>query len=144
MRALSIRQPWAHAILHFGKRVENRGWTWAPLWRDTFLIHAAKGCTREEYLDAADFMRGVYAAHPWSGSTILPCLSKVDRGAIVGRAKLIGAHRRAPSPWAIPDELHLVMADVERLVEPIPFKGALGFFEVDEAFLEGAKWEPCS
>ena len=24
MKALSIRQPWAYAILHMGKRVENR------------------------------------------------------------------------------------------------------------------------
>jgi len=32
MLALTIRQPWAHAILHAGKHVENRSWrpTLAP------------------------------------------------------------------------------------------------------------------
>ena len=28
MKAISIRQPWAWAILHAGKRVENRGPAW--------------------------------------------------------------------------------------------------------------------
>ncbi|MBL8866467.1 MAG: ASCH domain-containing protein, partial [Planctomycetia bacterium] len=40
MLALSIHQPWAHAILHFGKSVENR--TWSTSYRGPLLIHAAK------------------------------------------------------------------------------------------------------
>jgi len=36
------------------------------------------------------------------------------------------------APWAIPGCLGLILADVVPLAEPVPFKGALGFFEVDE------------
>lgn len=174
-RALSIRQPWAHAILHFGKRVENREWERAPEWMigKTFLLHAAKGCTRDEYLGAAAFMEDICASHPWEGSTILPGLPKLTRGAIIGRAKLAGVvsigevgghaypvgplpmscawcgeHANAPggyacrkaNPWAIPGALGLLLADVETIDEPVPFKGALGFFEVPEATLRGRRW----
>lgn len=37
-KALSVRQPWAWALLH-GKPVENR--TWAPRYRGILLIHAS-------------------------------------------------------------------------------------------------------
>lgn len=40
MKALSIRQPWAHAILHLGKRVENRDWAGCAC-RGPVLLHAS-------------------------------------------------------------------------------------------------------
>jgi len=44
-RALSIRQPWAYAILHLGKDIENR--PWRTNFRGPLLIHASlKGRTR--------------------------------------------------------------------------------------------------
>jgi len=46
MRALSIRQPWAWAILH-GKDVENR--TWVTRVTGEFLIHASKTFDLEGY-----------------------------------------------------------------------------------------------
>src|ERR1017187_9047245 len=39
IRTLSIRQPWAHAILHLGKDVENR--SWSTPYRGSILIHAS-------------------------------------------------------------------------------------------------------
>lgn len=54
MRALSIRQPWAWAIVHAGKRVENRSRNTNI--RGHFLIHAAKECTAKEYAIAARWM----------------------------------------------------------------------------------------
>lgn len=38
--ALSIKQPWAWAILHAGKDIENR--SWETKYRGEFLIHSAK------------------------------------------------------------------------------------------------------
>lgn len=38
MKALSIRQPWAHRILHEGKDIENRDWP--TKYRGPVLIHA--------------------------------------------------------------------------------------------------------
>lgn len=134
MKALSIRQPWVHAILHFGKRIENRDWRAAPrsMLGKVFLIHAAKGCTVDEHNDAADFMRDVYAARPWEGSTTLPAINKLPRGALVARARLVDfvyPGGSCDSPWYT-GALGLVLDDVETLPAPIPFKGALGFFDV--------------
>ena len=49
MKALSLTQPWADAILEQGKRIENREkWT-ACKYRGPVLLHAAKGLgTRSE------------------------------------------------------------------------------------------------
>jgi hypothetical protein len=43
--ALSIRQPWAHAVLHLGKDVENRDWRYPPTHRGAVIVHA--GLARE-------------------------------------------------------------------------------------------------
>jgi len=40
MIALSIQQPWAWAIIHGGKDVENR--TWPTKFRGRFLVHASR------------------------------------------------------------------------------------------------------
>ena len=45
--ALSVRQPWAWAIIHAGKDIENR--SWATKFRGRVLIHASKGMTQEEF-----------------------------------------------------------------------------------------------
>lgn len=106
MKALSIRQPWAWAILHAGKRVENREWKAPPrsMIGQTFLIHAAQGCTREEWKDAGHFMREVYARVPWAGPTMLPAIKDLTRGALVGTARLVDVVRVAgfvarPHAW---------------------------------------------
>ena len=46
MKALSIRQPWAHLILHGGKDIENRDWRTSV--RGRVLVHASKGMTRDD------------------------------------------------------------------------------------------------
>jgi hypothetical protein len=38
MRALTVRQPWAWAILHAGKDTENRGWS--TRYRGPLVIHS--------------------------------------------------------------------------------------------------------
>lgn len=45
MRALTVRQPWADAIVFGDKTVENR--TWATSWRGPLLIHAATQLDRD-------------------------------------------------------------------------------------------------
>jgi hypothetical protein len=41
MKALSVRQPWCHAILRLGKRVENRAWQGCS-YRGPVMLHASK------------------------------------------------------------------------------------------------------
>ena len=45
MKALSVRQPWAWAIIHAGKDVENR--TWGTRYHGPLLIHASKNYDRD-------------------------------------------------------------------------------------------------
>ena len=39
MKALTIKQPWVHAILHEGKDIENR--SWQRSFRGWLAIHAS-------------------------------------------------------------------------------------------------------
>lgn len=123
MKALSIRQPWAWCILHGKKPVENR--TWATSYRGPILIHAAKGMTRVEYEEATDFA-AILGCHP-------PLAEEIQRGGIIGRAKLVDCVSRHASPWFF-GPYGFVLADVE----PLPFtplKGALGLFDAPEGVL---------
>lgn len=125
-RALSIRQPWAWAILNAGKDVENR--TWGLSWRGEFYIHAAKTCGKKEFVDAALSMAnlGLLPNH-WPGRDAL------EFGGIVGVARLIDCRlNRADepkSPWEVPGSFSFVLADV-RPVAFVPCVGAQGFWRV--------------
>lgn len=136
MKALSIRQPWAWAILNAGKDVENRDWKeHGPHMRQArslvkngehILIHASAGMTHREYYDFANWypqpgMRGTLP--------ILPDLDKLQRGGIVGSCLIYSIVTERDSPWFF-GPVGLVLADV--LALPFrQFKGMQGFFEVE-------------
>lgn len=157
MRALSIRQPWLHAILHLGKMVENRDWAGCG-YRGPLLLHASKTCTRREYEGAArsiELMRADVGAPPY----ILPPLDELPRGVFVGIARIAsvvehpadgtveveGADQvvrqldwgRGYVGYRIAGALGLQLADVRQL-PPVPFVGQRGLFN---AFLGGLPHE---
>lgn len=119
MKALSIRQPWAWAIIHAGKDIENRDW--ATKYRGPILIHAAKACPFRENLDAQAFIRKI-SAEPFG-------MGQADnRGGIIGIADLIDCVSESSSPWFM-GKFGFVLANVRRL----PFKpcpGKLGIFDI--------------
>ena len=122
MKALSIRQPWAWLILH-GKDIENR--QWPTSFRGWFLIHASKGMTRQEYEDA-DWMAE-------ENGVKLPAFETLERGGIVGMAKLVNCVTGSDSPWFV-GRYGFVLDEVKPL--PFrPYRGALGFFEVPDVGL---------
>jgi hypothetical protein len=141
--ALSIRRPWPWAILHLpaelAKGVENR--TWPTRYRGKFLIHAAKGCTREEYEDGHAAIRGVvYALADALDDTAInhfvddrfqvPVLSDMPSGAIVGWAELTDCVQRSDSCW-FGGPYGFVLGR-RGVLEPIPCRGMQGFFKVPE------------
>lgn len=94
LRALSVRQPWAHSIVHLGKDIENRtrrlghrGWT---------LIHASAEVSHREVETAAEF-------HDRQGLPELPTASSLRGGGIIGLVEIVDAvsadDPRASSPW---------------------------------------------
>lgn len=120
MRALSIRQPWANLILKAGKDIENR--CWPTRIRGRILIHASKGCTRDEMEDALDFAREV------TGIQYTADLKTISRGGIVGSVEIVDCVTSSASPWFV-GEYGFVLRNPEIL--PFrPMNGQLGFFEV--------------
>lgn len=119
MMAISIRQPWAWAILHGGKDVENR--VWPTKYRGSILIHAAK---RYEPDDEEFVARTAYetASVSFPGRDALRC------GGIVGAAYLARCVTDMDSPWFFgPFGFELTCA------RPLPFfatPGRLGLFRV--------------
>jgi hypothetical protein len=122
LRALSVRQPWAWAIIHGGKDIENRGhvaiWKGAMKPGRRIAIHASKGMTRDEYVEGYDFMRSVGVICPPAGALI--------RGAVIGSVEVVDIVTKSASPWFFGPR-GLVLRDPEAC-EPIPAGGQLGFF----------------
>ncbi len=116
--ALSVRQPWAWAIIHAGKDIENR--TWCSTWqRGRIAIHAAKGMTRDEYWNAHLFM--------WPKRRVMcPGFLELARGGIIGSVELVDIVTSSDSPW-FEGPYGLVLRDPQPC-EFTPARGSLGFF----------------
>ena len=118
VRTLSLRQPWAWYVLN-GKDIENR--RWSTKHRGLFLIHAAKGMTRQEYAFARDFA----GFDP-------PPFEELLRGGIVGATTLLEVIPPGPSGrrWHMQEQYGFVLGP--RIELPFrPLKGALSFFSVE-------------
>lgn len=122
---LSIRQPWAWAIIFGGKDVENR--SWFTEFRGRFLIHASKGCTRDEYRAALCFMSRFDRRLSFN----VPPLEVLQRGGVIGAATLVECVHSSASPWFV-GEWGFMLADVQPL-EFYACPGALGFFRLPVA-----------
>lgn len=88
MKALTLHQPWAYAVAHLGKRIENRKWLPPPVVRHSRIaIHAAAmGAGRRER-EAVAALR----AKGYDVPDVLP------RGCVVAVAKVLG-WRYSPRP----------------------------------------------
>ena len=132
MKVLSVRQPWAHAIVSGEKDVENRTRNVVGAWRGPIAIHA--GLT----IDAGA------SSTPQRG--LLEEIRRRDHptlivGAILGVVNVIEVHLAQScrnrggsglcSPWAQDGTVHIVLADARMLADPIPYRGALGLRELD-------------
>ena len=95
MKALSIRQPWAWLIIKGHKDIENRSWPTA--FRGRVLVHAAKGMTTSEYVDADFFVCGGGIKLP-RPRDLLPA-GRRDAGGEEGRHE--GPQRRVDRPLAV-------------------------------------------
>lgn len=130
MKVLTIRQPWASAILGGGKDVENR--TWRTSYRGPLAIHAASR------LDDGVLHRDTRteARAYWSSAGF--DVDTLTLGAIVGVVDVIGCvpAQECDSDWANCWEggpsFCWLLDDPRALVEPIPAKGRLGLWEWPE------------
>lgn len=133
MRAISVRQPWAWAILH-GKPVENRGKPW-PL--GEYALHASKlPAPAKDGTVPYTFMEQVWEARSmarrtgldWTGILTYESLYATS-GAIIGVIEVVDCVTSHSSPFFC-GPIGLVLANVRPLAKPIPCKGALGAWAV--------------
>ncbi|WP_417555622.1 hypothetical protein [Microbacterium sp.] len=142
MRILTVRNPWAQAIVWAGKDVENRTRNVAGGYRGPVAIHAAARVNPigEWY----EFTK----THPRAAATLRNAPSGPETfGAVIGVVDLVDVHwsgmecSRGPkrcheyglcSPWAEAYTHHLVLANPRPLAEPIPYRGALGLRTLDD------------
>ena len=121
VKALSIRQPWAWLIINGNKSIENRDWR--SSYAGPLAIHAAKGMTRAEYLDAVDF---VYSFDPELAERI-PKPDQLVRGAIIGTVLMSSCVAYSMSPW-FRGRYGFVLLTPEPC-DPVPINGALGLWD---------------
>jgi len=110
MKILSVRQPWAHLIIHGGKDIENR--KWKTNYRGDVLIHASKAYSSSANLpNLPDGMRNSF-----------------QFGGVIGVAELVDCVSASKSKW-----FEGPFGFVLRNPRPIPFiewPGALGLRDV--------------
>jgi len=154
MRVLTVKQPWAWAIVHGGKDVENRVRNLAGDYRGPVAIHVALR-DDDEPAEYAHPMHGLihapcpYAArypythnvHACTWCTATSQRRWSDQGHIIGIVNLWAVHQDRDngdccphrpsggpggSPWSERDVWHLCLSYSRPLAEPFPYRGGLG------------------
>ena len=131
MRALTLIQPWATYIAHYGKDVENR--TWPPprsVWGQRIAIHAGLRFDADAFPPP---LLGDRDGSLWRRMVALRA-GDVPRGAIVATAIVAGLALQpdvaSTNPWKVPGQWGWQLLDAVALAEPIPCKGRQGLWEV--------------
>ena len=128
MKALSVRAPWWWAILH-GKPVENRDWP--TKLRGRVWLHAGKWWNAEEVQSDLEDIACMAEGDDLEMPT--PDLDAIRDagGCIVGSVEIFDCVTDSLSEFFVGD-YGFLLRDPIALPKPIPFKGALGFFEVPD------------
>ncbi len=120
IRGLTLFQPWASAIALGLKKIETRGWKTS--YRGPLAIHAAR---------AEPFpLEGVpeLPAGPYPlGALVAVCLLEDCSPALMAPSELegrLGSYGPGRYAWCL--------KAVRALARPIPFRGQLGLFPIDE------------
>ena len=139
MKCLTIRQPWAWAIVYAGKFVENRGWS--ITYRGPLLIHA--GLSRETLERDREWL--------CENAYVMAKDNCFAFGAIVGVCKLVdccqpyyvadafpghidpgklATYAHGPNCWCLDDR--------RAFATPIPYRGRQGLFDVPDDVVRDA------
>ncbi len=135
MRILTVKQPWAWAIIYAAKNVENRATNFTGGYEGPVLIHAGLSDAPED-----DTTAGLFAAwRAWWAALRTP---PAQRGHIIGVVDLVGVHHDRDcagyygndhcTPWTMDDCFHYELANARALPRSIPTRGALGLRRVPE------------
>jgi hypothetical protein len=147
MKAITLTAPWAWAVAHAGKDVENRKTRCPSLLGERIAIHAGVAPkTDAEYVRHEEDFRSI-----WKVGGVLPGSGQMgpDYGCIVAVATVIGwvdvadrklthgerdageavFHNGLESPW-LAGPFGWLLHDVRTLAAPIPARGKQGIWTV--------------
>jgi hypothetical protein len=140
IRALTVHQPWATALIWGGKDIENRPRRTnyrGRLWIHAGLHHPDWG----NYLEVRGLSGEVFG---WTDTrrTSADQMERLRRmtqhtgalGVILGRVDIVGCHEAAEccTPWGHVGVWHWVVANPLPLREPVPCRGMLGLWRLPE------------
>ncbi|MEM9971783.1 MAG: hypothetical protein AAF762_11895 [Pseudomonadota bacterium] len=133
--ALSVRQPWAWAIVAGHKVIENRSAGSIHAGRMTcrrIAVHAASAMKRDEYVWAVWRLE--------KHGVRCPAAAELVRGAIIGAVDVVDIVSESDSAW-FGGQMGLVLENAVAC-EPIPAKGELGYFrwEQTDALAPPSAW----
>ena len=132
MKALTVRQPWAWAIIHAGKDIENRSWTTS--YRGPLSIHASG---REPDSDELATFFTVYEQATRQiindFDEMVACAQYVRArlvyGSIIGAVGLVDVVRDSNSPWAEDGAYHWRLRN-PREISAVRLRGQQGLYDV--------------
>jgi hypothetical protein len=114
MKAITVCQGWAEAIMTGGKDVENR--KWETQYRGDIFIHAGK---------STKFLKESQQAYQRMG-LIFP--DEIIFGALIGIVTIVDCVTDHPSRWARPDGYQFVLENPRKLASPIYCPGQIGIW----------------
>ncbi len=112
MKVLTIRQPWAWAIIFAGKDIENR--SWRTHYRGPLAIHAGAKVEKNAALPRR-------ARAPEDDDLV--------SSAILGVVDLVDVVKSSRSRW-FEGPFGLVLQNPRPLLRPLPCKGRLGLWDL--------------
>ena len=162
MKAISLWQPWASAIALGSKRIETRSWETSH--RGFLAIHASKRCIQEEMIEVGASWSWCGALRRKMGEA-RDLAETLPFGAVVAVCELVDCrptanfmlgeirNRRHPfftfggdldQTYSWTEEMMgnfelgrfgWVLAHIRPLKQPLPWKGAQGFFTVPDELI---------
>jgi hypothetical protein len=128
MKCLSVRQPWAEAIVMGYKDIENR--SWKTNYRGELYIHASVKIDlhgiywiKENFKDLW-FNEGLNRSGEWGS------------GAIIGKVELVDCVTEHTSKWYDGRGYGFVLKSAKKLKKPIIVPGKLGIWTYRDSILK--------
>jgi hypothetical protein len=111
MKAISIQQPWAWAIFHAGKDIENR--SWSTSFRGELAVHATR----------------IQSGWQFPPGVAVPPEQDLVLGSVIGLVEIVDVVTHGCSRW-FSGPRGFVLRNPQLLTSPIPCPGNQGIWEL--------------
>lgn len=131
-KALTVKNPWAWAIIHAGKDVENRSRPTSH--RGRLYIHAGKGWSQEglDEIVKRGLILGIDNPGMVIGTVDLVDCHHADECWTGSADKDDTVHEEHCSEWAVEGHYHWELANPRPLACPFPETGKLGLWNLGD------------